>query len=1156
MRPFLTFILLWLPFLLMAKLPGTANLQPKSSLAFLENKGQITDQYYHLRKDIDFKLNAPDLDIFIGDGQIHYQWTKMTATPEGEFANNMSSLSGEDRRGQQFETYRMDVALLNANKEAEVITEEAQDYYENYYLPSCPDGATAHSFKKITYKNIYPNIDWVLYTNGKSLKYDFIVRPGGNPRDIQIQYNGATALALDNGALTATTPFGSITENKPYTYEAGTRKEVVSKFIMKDNILTFDVSAYTGTVVIDPQLEWATYYSSADVSLLSFFYSFSSLVADEQGNIYLIARTKLTNAIITSGAYQVALAGNIDGYLSKISGNGTVVWATYYGGNGNDEFQSGKFYGDCIYVTGGSNSDGLATGGTYQVQRNNSATRANSDGLIVKFNINGQRVWATYYGGADSDRFYSIDYLDGSIYLAGETNSQSGIATPGAHQVSYGACFILKMDTLGKNRKWATYYCKTPGYTLLGNSALKTSSNSIFYFAGITADTINIATPGSHLDKKPNYQQFVPFLVKFDSSGRRIWGTYYGGVPWRQLNGPGNAIYGIAGITLDGQDNVYMAGGTGDTSGIATPGAFKETHDSLNAGFVVKFDSAGKRQWGTYLGEGLRDYSTSVVIDKNNDVNIVGSTSSVTGIATAGGWHTRPDSSTGNFISDGYFMKFDRNGNRLWGTYYGGENRDALTYIVTNSSGNIYLLGGTQSKNNIAWPSGVLQDSLGQVEDAFIIKANPDSIVYLEPVDSVLCINSTGGHVRIGYIVSRSFRAGNVFTVQLSGANGSFVSPTIIGSKPSTYSGYIDCVIPVATPRTKGYRIRVVASTPFYISNDNGIDIELKDGPAKPIATGDTLLCSNEVLHLSATCATPGVSFTWSGPNNFTASTANITRSGLSKLDSGLYIVTVSPPECKTRDTVLAKIFRAPNKPTITHNAPICEGDTLVFSYQADKDSGTFYTIGWPNIHAILGQNSLVDSATQDFTGEYIVVANNHGCISRDTTFIYIKPKPAPVLTYNNPLYAGQDLQLKAAVDSASFAWEGPDGFSSNLQNPRVPDVTSYNSGTYTVTTTRDGCTAITDIIVEVKDLDDDFFVLFPNPNDGRFTIKGNLKSDQTIQMVVVNDIGQQIYTDKVKSSKKLINHSVTLPAVANGVYMLHLRANGKKKVIPFTVGK
>src|SRR5690606_9985167 len=81
--------------------------------------------------------------------------------------------------------YRMDVTLIGAHEPAEVITEDRQSYHEQYYLPHCgADGVKAHAYRRITYREVYPGIDWVLYIRDNTLEYDFVVHPGGRISDI------------------------------------------------------------------------------------------------------------------------------------------------------------------------------------------------------------------------------------------------------------------------------------------------------------------------------------------------------------------------------------------------------------------------------------------------------------------------------------------------------------------------------------------------------------------------------------------------------------------------------------------------------------------------------------------------------------------------------------------------------------------------------------------------------------------------------------------------------------------------------------------------------------------------------------------------------------------------------------------------------------
>ena len=68
---------------------------------------------------------------------------------------------------------------------------------------------------------------------------------------------------------------------------------------------------------------------------------------------------------------------------------------------------------------------------------------------------------------------------------------------------------------------------------------------------------------------------------------------------------------------------------------------------------------------------------------------------------------------------------------------------------------------------------------------------------------------------------------------------------------------------------------------------------------------------------------------------------------------------------------------------------------------------------------------------------------------------------PAPTASNNGPICAGQTLQLNAStIASATYAWTGPNSFSSALQNPTIAGATTAASGTYSVTATVGGLTS------------------------------------------------------------------------------------------------
>ena len=87
------------------------------------------------------------------------------------------------------------------------------------------------------------------------------------------------------------------------------------------------------------------------------------------------------------------------------------------------------------------------------------------------------------------------------------------------------------------------------------------------------------------------------------------------------------------------------------------------------------------------------------------------------------------------------------------------------------------------------------------------------------------------------------------------------------------------------------------------------------------------------------------------------------------------------------------------------------------------------------------------------------------GDANRARLLIYRKPvlclpPDAPLASSNGPICAGETLQLTAStIAGATYAWTGPNGFTSSLQNPSIPVATAAASGTYSVTASLGVCT-------------------------------------------------------------------------------------------------
>jgi hypothetical protein len=674
-----------------------------SSLYFTENKGQITDQLHNYRNDIQFGMSAGNgLNIFIGAGAIHYQFSKANNAAAQPTAKGNDPRSQRSLDPQEYTMYRMDIKLEGANPNATLIKEKQLPYFEHWYTPGTGnEGVVTNCYERITYSNIYPNIDWVIYADGGTMKHEFVVRPGGDASMINIQYDGSSKLELgSNGSLTATTPLGTIHEDAPYSY-TNDGKEVSSSFVVNGNRVRYNMALYSGTLTIDPAIAWATYYGSVDDE------NACSVFTDINGSVYMAGNTRSVSSIATTGAFLSTFAGAMDGLLVKFSGTGTRLWATYYGGIATESGDAvATDLAGNVYVAGVTNSaTGIATAGVFL-----SAAGGSSDGYLAKFDSTGSRLWATYYGTDSLDDVCTNGLttdVSGNVFITGSTSSITSVFSVGAWQaVNNGGtdCYLAKFDNAG-NRLWATFYGGT-GYDLPTGVATDLSGN--VYLSGYTSSASSIASAGAFMTTYGGATD--AFLAKFDNSGNRLWGTYYGDA---------SLDYGEA-VRTDISGNVYLTGRTLSTSGIASAGAYQVTNAGGADAYLAKFDNSGNRLWATYYGGNNGDYAVCLTTDATGNIYLSGWTGSTTGIATPGAFQTVAG---GGY--DAFLAQFSPSGSRMWATYYGDTAFDQAFSLSSDGTGGVYMTGLTKSPSATLVTTGAHQTVFGGgTTDAFLAKFN------------------------------------------------------------------------------------------------------------------------------------------------------------------------------------------------------------------------------------------------------------------------------------------------------------------------------------------------------------------------------------------------------------------------------------------------
>jgi len=626
--------------------------QTRPQSRFLENKGQVLNENGGPATDVKYTFSAPGFKLAMLGNSLTYEVYHATACEPQEMSEATGQARDQDPKKPRpygVQSQQVTVLFPGCSQDVETIAEGSSDEYMNYYPTNGGSKGTTfvHSYDKITYRNLYKGIDLVFYapaanTVAIALKYDIVVHPEGRLGDLKMCYQGAGSLHAEGGKLVLDTRLGKLSEEIPKSYLQETELPAQVAYQVNNNTVSFSTASSINhqTLVIDPYLVWGTYLGGSTTDYVN------DVAAGTDGIVYVTGYTASTSNIATTGAHQTSLAGGYDGFVAAFDSNGVRKWATYYGGTASD-------YGRAIAIDPG-----------------------------------------------------------GNILMVGQTTSDSNkITTPGAFQNRHAseAAMLVKFNKQGI-RKWGTFYGSQiySGTSMQGLDVATDSKGAVYITGWTDADDVSaIITSGSYQStftggKYPDYAD--GFLAKFDSLGKRVWGTYYGG---------GDNDYATS-LAVDKSDNIYIAGYTLSTNKIATSGSYNSSLTGGRDVFLAKFSPAGARLWGTYYGGSSDDYLNAIALDGANNVYLTGYTTSTSGIATTGAHLT---AHTGG--NDAFLTKFDSLGNLAWGTYYGGTSDDDGDGLTTDKAGNVYLSGSTLSSSGIATP-GTFQTTTAGSRDAFI----------------------------------------------------------------------------------------------------------------------------------------------------------------------------------------------------------------------------------------------------------------------------------------------------------------------------------------------------------------------------------------------------------------------------------------------------
>jgi hypothetical protein len=254
-----------------------------------------------------------------------------------------------------------------------------------------------------------------------------------------------------------------------------------------------------------------------------------------------------------------------------------------------------------------------------------------------------------------------------------------------------------------------------------------------------------------------------------------------------------------------------------------------------------------------------------------------------------------------------------------------------------------------------------------------------------------------------------------------SGNSANFTATTFMGAVyqwvgPDNYSSNAQnpSIANVALNQSGTY---TVAATVEGCTVQASVRLEVRPTPEVQTLTTNSPVCENRALSLSALANISGATYFWSGPNGFTATSANPIRFGVTFADSGAYSVAAIVNGCTSAIKAMAVAIRpTPPLPSIATNAPVCWNETLwVYTYPV---AGASYLWAGPNQFSSNLLNPSIARANKAHSGLYSLATVVNGCTSDVATrAIAIHHPELELLTTTQRICQGDTARINLIME-------------------------------------------------------------------------------------------------------------------------------------------
>ncbi|HEY9176111.1 MAG TPA: T9SS type A sorting domain-containing protein, partial [Flavipsychrobacter sp.] len=349
--------------------------------------------------------------------------------------------------------------------------------------------------------------------------------------------------------------------------------------------------------------------------------------------------------------------------------------------------------------------------------------------------------------------------------------------------------------------------------------------------------------------------------------------------------------------------------------------------------------------------------------------------------------------------------------------------------------------------------------------------------------------------------------------------------------------------------------------------------------PAVPNISYTNPLCVGETLSLGTTTVS-GASYSWSGPGSFSSSSQNPSRSNMQFGDTGTYKLTTTVNGC-TSDTGTASVHINPLPFVVILANPadsICQGDRVNFTALPNNHGGTPAYQWYVNGQASGMGTVFSTTALNDQDVVRCDMTENTKCSapytdpSNDITMNvlpWLGPTVSISVSPNRPLKENEYATFTAIATNAGnnpqYQWKrngqdivGATGsvWSANTLNDNdsisVEVISSYKcpqpSGALSngiVVKVLTGMAGLS----EVSGL-----MLYPNPNNGNFVLKGEALTSDVLKIEIINAMGQVVYRGEVVTENGRLHKEINVPDISSGIYLLKLQGRESTSTLRFTV--